>query len=86
MRIQNHGHVWAVDRDGTGESCSVDYLLESKTRGDKAARAAQPLARPAVAARLCHLQLLRSGRHRCLRVPHFATCRFVVAGPVLDTL
>ena len=44
MRIQDHGQVWAVDRDGTGESCIVGYLLEPKTRGDATA------ARPALSA------------------------------------
>ena len=35
MQIQNHGQVWAVDRDGTGESCSVDCLLAGTKRRER---------------------------------------------------
>eukprot|EP00964_Phaeocystis_antarctica_P038238 scaffold21889_cov54-Phaeocystis_antarctica.AAC.2 len=46
MRIQDHGHVWAVDRDGTGESCIVGYPRSSPRRaGTQRRRGGQPLAR-----------------------------------------
>ena len=47
MRIQNHGHVRAVDREG--ESCVVGHVLESKTRGGAAAARRPALARTCLA-------------------------------------